>query len=155
MVSAETTRNEGAASTKTSKRKYNAAPEWKICGIASKRFDRLPNEIQNTDNKRIIINTVLSENVSICPDAGDWWSWLEDQASLLLRTWDFKDTCQKYNLDSQAVAEHLVLYGKKANIEIRLNGLATLGNVIRQYGERLFKDPHGLYSSNGKTEDDD
>lgn len=115
------------------------APEWQLATMMKRKFQKLPAPLQNTENKRICIEDVLAGHPKLCPDPMRFRVWLAEEAHMLAeRAWDFKDTCKKAKIDdAEAVAQHLVLEGKRVCNDILISGLAAYGGNIRMFTEKL------------------
>lgn len=121
------------------KRVYKLAPERKICSMAKRSFNYLPQPLKDAHNKKLCVEAVLSAHPQLCPDPLRFWAWLLDEANILAtRTWDFSEVCEKNQLDPMAVAQHLVLEGKTVTNNIRMDGLASYGGNIKMFHEKLF-----------------
>ena len=121
------------------KRVYKLAPERKICAMAKRSFNYLPQPLKDAHNKRLCVEAVLASHPNLCPDPLRFWGWLSDEANILAtRTWDFTEVCEKNQLEPIAVAQHLVLEGKTITNKIRMEGLASYGDNIKMYHEKLF-----------------
>ncbi len=118
-----------------SKRKYRIDPNQSASAAGMRKFASLPADLQDTKTKLACILCVL---VARKMDVGRYWSWVYEQTILLRRTFDFDTTCKVQGKNPQYVAEHLVLQGKKACTNIRLNGLATYNGDIKLFGDPLI-----------------
>ena len=125
--------------TNDKKKPRKLAPEWQLATMIKRKFQKLPAPLQNTDNKRVCIEDVLAGHPRHCPDPMRFKVWLAGEANMLAdRTWDFQKTCAEAKInDIQAVAQHLVLEGKRVCNDIRINGLAAYGGNIKMFSERL------------------
>ena len=123
------------------KRAYKLIPERKICSMAKRSFNYLPQPLKDAHNKKLCVEAVLSSHPQLCPDPLRFWAWLLDEANILAtRTWDFKEVCEKNQLDPIAVSQHLVLEGKTVTNNIRMDGLASYGGNIKMFHEKLFSE---------------
>lgn len=104
---------------------------------------------QNTANKRAAINMALGMRKKYYPDKLRFWQELLDQANVLTDSRRFNDSCQKLDLDPQAVAEHLVMEGKANWNKVLNEGLDSYGEKVRMFKDRLYIDKYDLYT---KTE---
>lgn len=104
---------------------------------------------QNTVNKRAAINMALGMRKKYYPDKLRFWQELLDQANVLTDSRRFNDSCQKLELDPQAVAEHLVMEGKANWNKVLNEGLDSYGEKVRMFKDRLYVDKYDLYT---KTE---
>lgn len=121
------------------KKPRKLAPEWLLATMIKRKFQKLPAPLQNTNNKRVCMEDVLAGHPKHCPDPMRFRVWLAEEAHMLAdRAWDFKDTCQAAKIqDAEAVAQHLVLEGKRVCNDILINGLAAYGGNIRMFTEKL------------------
>ena len=114
------------------------------------KFHRMPQPLQNTENKKLCIQQAISTHPKWVGDEAHYWAWLADQTKLLTRVWDFNETCSKYGLDPNSVAQHLVLEGQKACNFVRMNGLAAYGERIKLFHQPLIKPEQKLLKEAGK-----
>lgn len=121
------------------KRTYTADPNQLACSAGMRKFAALPAELQDTKTKLACIICVL---VARKIDNGRFWSWVNDQTTLLRRTFDFDDVCKEHGKDAQHVAEHLVMEGKKVCNSIRLDGLSTYKGDINLFGDPLIPEEY-------------
>lgn len=129
----------GEAVKEASKRKYSVDPNQTASAAGMRKFASLPAELQDTKTKLACILCVL---VARKMDVGRYWSWVFEQTKLLRRTYDFDATCTAQGKDPQYVAEHLVMEGKKACNNIRLNGLNAYDGNIKLFGEPLIPEEY-------------
>ena len=136
---------------KAPKRVYNVAPERKVSNSAMIRYHRMPQPLQNTGNKRLCVQQVILSHPHWVSDEAHFWAWLVDQTKLLTRVWDFEETCEKYGLDMNSVAQHLVLEGQKACNFVRMNGLAAYGERIKLFHQPLIEMEQVILKEAGKV----
>ena len=134
---------------KAHKRAYNVAPERKISNAAMVHFHKMPQELQNTNTKKLCVKQAISTHPQWVSDEGHYWAWLQDQTKLLTRVWDFSETCKNFGLDETAVAQHLVLEGQQACNFVRMNGLQAYGEKIKLFHQALHTDPKLLNEAGG------
>lgn len=121
------------------KRVYKIENEQRLTTMINRKFQNLPAGLQNTENKKMCVDMVLASHPQLCPDPLRFWLWLNDRAKEMVdRTWDFQATCNRLGVDAEAVAQHLILEGKRTCNSIRLNGLASYGGNIRMFGTKIF-----------------
>ena len=121
------------------KRVYKVDPNFSAARASMVKFRALPLNLQTTENKWACVLSVLGARHL---DIGRFSVWVLDNAQLLLHTYDFETVCKNYQREPQAVAENLVLEGKKVCNDIRLNGLASYNGNIRLFEKRLIPDQY-------------
>ena len=128
------------------KKAYDLPAEWKISVIAKKKFNNLPNILQNGAGKEACIKQAISDHKELIPDPMRYWIWLIDETKKLCRVWDFDEVCEEYGRDPLTVAQHLILEGKMVCNGIRMDGLQSYGSRIAMFNEPLFKDEFKIFA---------
>lgn len=124
---------------------YELAPEWKISGIAKRKFMGLPSSLQNGAGKEACVKEALAAHKDLVEDPTRYWIWLVDETRKLTRVWDFETTCKDAGVEPRTVAQHLILEGKAVCNAVRMEGLAAYGSNIRMFVEPLFEDEFKLF----------
>ena len=136
---------------KAPKRVYNVAPERKVSNSAMIHFHMMPQPLQTTETKMLCVKQAISSHPKWVDDEARYWAWLADQTKLLTRVWDFNETCSKFGLDPNSVAQHLVLEGQKACNFVRMNGLAAYGERIKLFHQPLIDMEQVILKEAGKV----
>lgn len=131
-------------------------PEWQLATMIRRKFLGLPPGLQTTQNTRLCMESIVASHPHLCPDPMRYRVWLSEEAHMLAcRTWDFKDVCKEAKIENnEAVAQHLILEGKRVCNDIRINGLAAYGGNIKMFTEKLI-DIDGLLKPKPEQEQEE
>jgi hypothetical protein len=102
-------------------------------------------------NKRAALNMAISLKKSYYPDRLRFMQELLDEANVMLDSKRFNDSCEKFGLNPQAVAENLVLEGKANWLKVLKEGLENYGEKVMMFTERIYVDKHMLYAKSDDT----
>lgn len=122
----------------TSRRRAPSAPIWSALTVARRMFNNLPSALQNTETKRMCLHEAASRTYGD-PKRVNYD--IKNEARRLTNLVDFGKYCEKYGLNKDNVADHVVFEGKTVVRRVMEYGVeSVLGTKIQMFAEPLIED---------------
>lgn len=123
--------------TQTTRRRAPSAPVWVALTSARRMFNNLPSALQNTETKRTCLHEAASRTYGD-PKRVNYD--IKNEARRLINLVDFGKYCEKYGLNEDNVADHVVFEGKTVVRRVMEYGVeSVLGTKIQMFAEPLIE----------------
>lgn len=118
-------------------RRSPSAPVWVALTAARRMFNNLPSALQNTETKRMCLHEAASRTYGD-PKRVNYD--IKNEARRLINLVDFGKYCEKYGLNKDNVADHVVFEGKTVVRRVMEYGVeSVLGTKIQMFAEPLIE----------------
>lgn len=118
-------------------RRSPSAPVWVALTAARRMFNNLPSALQNTETKRMCLHEAANRTYGD-PKRVNYD--IKNEARRLTNLVDFGKYCEKYGLNKDNVADHVVFEGKTVVRRVMEYGVeSVLGTKIQMFAEPLIE----------------
>lgn len=118
-------------------RRSPSVPVWVALTAARRMFNNLPSALQNTETKRMCLHEAASRTYGD-PKRVNYD--IKNEARRLINLVDFGKYCEKYGLNKDNVADHVVFEGKTVVRRVMEYGVeSVLGTKIQMFAEPLIE----------------
>lgn len=140
--------NAGAASVRGNEdvniRSHRRDPMQNVNTQGRKKYNALPEDLKSPATKATCLAASAKSHEAEVGGEAAFYAWMQQQAALVKRTFDFTEYCKQKGLTGaeDAIAENLVFAGKAVCNRVRLEGLAAYDGDIATLCNRLVPEQY-------------
>lgn len=140
--------NAGAASVRGNEdvniRSHRRDPMLNVITQGRKKYNALPEDLKSPATMASCLAASVKFHEAEVGGEAAFYAWMQQQAALVKRTFDFTGVCKQKGLNGaeDAIAENLVFAGKAVCNRVRLEGLAAYDGDIAMLCGRLVPEQY-------------